>query len=123
MENEIKSVFDGWELQCYGDLSAVHEDGIARCAVGWLFHVGYRRAVRERISAYIQRHYDIPRDQWPDREDSVMIYANNVLKLTPEQFREADRRSQIAEALTALEAGLREDAIADGLPELLECAG
>lgn len=100
--NEIKSIWDGWEKQCYGKLD---DRAGGCCARGYLikqvfpFFWDVEREVYARVVPYIREHYSLPledEDGFDMGDDSIcIVYANNVLKLTPEQFREIDRLTRV----------------------------
>lgn len=105
--SEIPSIFDGWEKQCYDE--TCNSDG-ASCAVEYARKVIPLRAERHqhfrRIRDYLLQHYDIPVIYehpyegvfHPHKKVShAVVYANNVLKLTPEDFRRIDRLTAMEE--------------------------
>jgi hypothetical protein len=114
------SIWDGWKHQCYG----VFTDGKARCARGWivaskngLFIVDEReddpRVVDtyRRVAAWLRREiltpFTINDGKRIDIDDvEAIVIANNWLRLTPEQFRQIDRETQIAEAAEKLIASV-----------------
>ena len=111
--NEIKSIWDGWEKQLYG---CYKDDSGGACALGaapW-GNACRRAETLARVAAYIRTHYPMPwgfvdefNSRLSERDDvTVIVYANNTLKLTPEDFREIDRQTQVDEALKSIEAML-----------------
>lgn len=116
----LSSIWDGWEKQCYGTR---HDGGGKTCALGFLddqFGDCYRRKLEapiHRVAAYVrqnlpdaydlQTHYHV---HLPD-DYGCVAQANNILRLTPEQFREIDRLTQYEEAQKQLSAQI------DALPE------
>lgn len=118
--NMLPSIWDGWEKQCRF-LFGGH--GGPSCAQGWLGGSGHVAATYNgtyaRIARYLRDNYSIPRGAvriYPDPEDrhysyssqlfqhgqhldmahdgQVIAYANNELKLTPDDFRRIDRLTQ-----------------------------
>lgn len=91
------SLFEGWTKQLYHRLA---DDKGGYCALGWLNHIqvigritiGEYMDACDRIGDYIKTHYTLPFNHCPSGGGAI-VYANNVLKLTPEQFAEIDRRS------------------------------
>jgi hypothetical protein len=112
MMSEIKSIWDGWEKQLYGSYGK--GEG-ATCAQGYImFHNKAVDCVQNetytRVAAYIREHFNVPvtynglhpRGDNPYCDLHCIVYANNVLELTPEQFREIDRLTQIEAAVKPL---------------------
>lgn len=122
--SELKSVWDGWKDQCRYNMvkSAVKLFGFtfrpqAHCAIGYLFDFqsstvsAKSSEVLKKVGRYIQLHHDLPHiyhhpngmTMHPDTGlwDAV-IYANNELQLTPDQFREIDRLTQADEAANSI---------------------
>lgn len=110
---DLESIWD--QNQCFGLLAS----GGAYCAVGYLYYVaGCHSPVHEdpslvAVGRYIQKHWrDIPETykhpingciQHPRAIPiDAIIYANNELRLTPEQFREIDRLVQYEAQLAQL---------------------
>lgn len=110
---EIKSIWQGWTNQCYG---RTRDGEGGNCAIGYLLEVGTLQAQQwvdlanphvNRIGAYIQRNFELPEtfDGWmrPSTDESdAIVYANNVLRLTPQQFRDIDIASQLEAAVKPL---------------------
>lgn len=104
---EIKSIWDGWQNQFRrSQINAydywTSDNWPATCAMGF---IGFNRAdLVERVAAHILREFQlediasIGLYQF-SRPDNVIIFANNELHLTPEDFRRIDRETQI-EAVT-----------------------
>src|SRR5438309_2355382 len=119
---KIRTPFEGWTKQAFNERYG--DDG-AYCAIGYL---GSRRAygfIREeltacceRVARYIRANYKLPRyyrhpkeglwDMRTHRDSdgydvAPLVYANNVLKITPERFKAIDEHMQIMEALAAID--------------------
>lgn len=107
----MNSLWDGWTNQFYGDtcsdLPEVIPDADSNCALTWLwFERGMnwneRVAVAERIAPAIRAAYSVPAEYGPI---GVLIYANNTLRLTPDDFRRIDLLTQQESAgMPAVEA-------------------
>jgi len=123
--NKIKSIWDGWGKQLFGELF----DGKGGfCAIGWYDanarHLSVPPEVVERVASAIRKQYVLPTGRCSDMYGNslypshdgfhAVIYANNVLRLKPEEFRKIDRESQIGAAVRPL---VDSD---DMLPEFLE---
>jgi hypothetical protein len=108
----LKSIWDGWrrENQFYGSLYSDLPPVNADCA-GYQCAVIYPQSTPisdaeeaemkktfRRVATYIREKYPIPASL--TRDVSVLIHANNQLRLTPAQFRRIDRETQIAEGMT-----------------------
>lgn len=106
MENDNKnipaSIWDGWEKQ-----SNFADDGESKCAFMYVRPKGvpvmlFPQALADalcRVNNYICDHYDLP-ETWMryslDRDGyGAIFYANDVLKLTPNDFRRIDIETQI----------------------------
>jgi len=77
------SIWDGWVNQCRGDFV----NGDAYCALGWLGGYKFAPEVERRLMQVAQQLPNQSRFGY-----SVTIaYANNA-GMTPDQFRELDRR-------------------------------
>lgn len=102
MEPEVlgptESYFDGWENQCFGKLA----DNGAHCAYGWL-RVKHPEVevddIMVRIGLYVQSNYVLPAthdsggympNQPRINAHHATLYANDVLRLTPADFRRID---------------------------------
>ena len=124
----IRSPFDGWTQQVF-DKRTDFNGGY--CAVGQLGHASQNRFSRDeiiacanRVSRYIRANYELPRyynhpnerryDMQNYRETLTgadiipIIYANNVLRVSPERFLAIDQHMQIIEALQAIELNYAE---------------
>lgn len=96
---EIKSI---WEKQ----ITWRRDDGQGgHCALGWLDATLGRSLLHEdvpavhRVAAYLRANYSGPMFQDSFRDAAVIATANNLLPLTPEDFRRIDRETQIAEGM------------------------
>lgn len=114
---EIKSIFDGWQYQCF----FTRFNGIERCANGFLLDQWSNGlltsnevySIYHRIGRFIQKNYTLPEKHVhegtyeclrPKRNHlHAIVYANNNLKLTPDDFRRIDRETQLAEGMAAVE--------------------
>jgi len=112
----MKSIWDGWTKQTF---HVATDDQGGFCARGWYILGGGRVSSAERneaelrIGKYIQQNYELPdeyrhpnggRLQFPKTVAAhAIIYANNELKLTPNDFRRIDIETQIAEGMPAVE--------------------
>ena len=104
--NKVKSIWDGWKTQLFGQWSD-YKGGY--CALGYIDGAsGYSETIN-RVADYIRRNYDLPDNgSWADgyrnrldlrpngSASSVIIYANNILKFSPEDFRRIDILTQTA---------------------------
>lgn len=107
---ELKSIWDGREKQCFFRGS----DGGASCAAIYPSFSAGARETFERVAKSIRTRFDLPglhiheesRARMHPRTSAwdTIVYANNVLKLTPEDFRRIDRETQIAAAMPKVEA-------------------
>jgi len=106
---EIKSVFDGWEKQWIGGEPSTAGGG-SKCAFIHLHESGNDDQCA-RIGKHLMATFIMP-PSWstasgvrlrPDSNpDHAIVYANDVLRLTPAQFAEIDRLSQIEEQVRPL---------------------
>lgn len=126
--NEIKSIWDGWEKQCFFHCNT--DDG-KQCAMDYIAFAcgGIYANTKRRIAAFVRENYPKPgHDEVTPHWDGtlefdnamVVIYANNVLKLTPEDFRRIDRETQIEEALKKSETPEFTSAQQQQTPEFTE---
>lgn len=101
--NEIRSIWDGWERQV-NDAST--DDG--ECALNFLFSRSLARdawIAVGRVGEYIQRTMNPPMEWWPKHavrpqypatnEYDAVMWANDVLRLTPDQFRQIEINLQV----------------------------
>lgn len=126
-EQQIKSVWDGWEKQFHIEgpdtCTGVPRSQGGECALTFLHGVNTETLVR--VGNEIQKRYmeQLPEADWAMRHPrtnniDAIVCANNILKLTPEQFRELDRVTQVAEAVASAErqmadvAALQEEVLA-----------
>ena len=101
MENEIKSIWDGWvkQFRCPDGKEPIGCGDNATCAITYLPSayggnwkgIEWVSASWDRVSSYILLHYPEAANYWA----FPPIYANNELGWTPEKFREVDRLTQI----------------------------
>lgn len=110
--NEIKSIWDGWQKQCFGELWNSYGE---TCARGFIVqhegeHSDLTRETYQRVANYISREFEIVACDECCRSMStwlkamcIIVRANNELKLTPEEFRAIDRETQIEAALKSIE--------------------
>ena len=108
----LTSIWDGWEKQFFGTVHTNKEplndeffsDGY-RCAVLYPRNCfsAESQATFARVAPYIVKHYGEP-EECGLNPLAVVMWANNHLRLTPDQFREIDRLTQIAEGLAAIES-------------------
>lgn len=111
----IPSIFDGWKKQI---IHRSTDGNGAFCANGWIRQTGDFRFLDPsiaRVAGRIRRQYILPNvyahpngGDWPlfgdsDTDVAVLAYANNELKLTPDDFRRIDRETQIEAALKSIE--------------------
>ena len=116
--NELTSLWDGWTNQCFGAPVDYHGK---RCATNYASlrsrtTAGKAKAVTElyeRVADHLRTRYDIPATfsiqsrtatytGFRSRNNDVIIYANDVLRLTPDDFRRIDIETQIAAAVEPL---------------------
>ena len=116
--NELTSLWDGWTKQCFGAAADYHGK---RCATRYaslrsMATTGKAKAVTElyeRVAGHLRTRYDIPATfsiqshttiytGFRSRNADVIIYANDVLRLTPDDFRRIDLETQIAAAVEPL---------------------
>ena len=103
---EPSSIWDGWTRQCYYTMYDQNTD--SHCATGWVTGKLGRPAIFKRVADYIREKYNLhgpikvtdPDYVWNSDMDMdvdvhVIIYANNALRLTPEEFRSIDRLTQV----------------------------
>lgn len=106
-----RSIWDGWEKQIY--FRAADGNG-GFCARGFTAGQCFE-AVDEteaRVGRYIQQHYELPQthELWFDgfelkpctKPVHAIVYANDSLKLTPDDFRRIDRETQMEEMARTL---------------------
>jgi hypothetical protein len=118
-EGIMKSIWDGWERQAFG----IDNDGQGgNCAMGYLMRLNGRIGLFEfvrvqarlaAVAAYIKQHYELPDSHVHERfggtyypkkspEDTI-VYANNNLRLTPDDFRRIDIETQIQAGMPDVE--------------------
>ena len=108
---QIPSLWDGWEKQCYFRL---RDHTGATCAMGFIYkggNVGEEDEKLERIGIYLRQHYSIPNERTVYPHWTAITYANNWLRLTPEQFREIDRLSKIEAVVKPLVDSVEQELI------------
>lgn len=115
------SIWDGWEKQFRFPADGPMIGGPIRdgwdCAITWIGERGLFKAqpTLERVANFIKQNYEIPCDRcWPSM---VIVYANNVLGLTPDDFRRIDRLTAIEE----MARKLVESAEGTEVPKEAEC--
>ena len=107
---EIKSIWDGWEKQCYFKTRNAQGE---TCAVGYLIpesmyndyiYAEYIDSQLAVVGRYMREQMGIVVDKslYTFLDWGTVVHANNVLRWTPEQFREIDRLSQIEAAIKPL---------------------
>ena len=108
------SLWDNWKHQCYNML---HDEQGAHCAMGYLMATHYADYAQvylfklEPIAKLIRELYQIPATYYHPGGGALrpgthsvdcIVYANNVLRLTPEEFREIDIAAQVDAAVRPL---------------------
>ena len=113
---KIRTPFEGWTKQAFNER---HNDDGAHCAIGYIgsrcgeFTREEIVACCHRVARYIRANYKLPRyythpiqgetldmQTWRDSQGydtAPLIYANNVLKITPERFKAIDEHMQVME--------------------------
>src|SRR5438093_266562 len=119
----IKSIWDGWKHQTFGRLTGTgRHSELQHCAIGWLDHKATAKKIGklelegrlQAIAGYLRTTYEdrwnrmVKRqsETWPTIVTNVIVWANDVLRLTPRQFRAIDRKLQLEAALKAAEQQL-----------------
>ncbi len=89
-----RSAFEGWtkEKQCFGLL---HDSERRMCAIGWLeLHIAsytdFQRTIH-RIAPLLRERF--PGIDPRSNVDTVIVFANDVLRLDPEVFRSLDQEA------------------------------
>lgn len=118
---ELESIWNGWEKQCF--YRGSHGD--ARCAAIYPNFSADSVKTFDRVAKYLRVMFALPDVHIHEVSKALMrpqldswdaiVYANNVLKLTPEQFREIDRATQLAEGMAAVERLVDSVEVADGI--------
>jgi len=124
-QENVESVFDGWEKQCFGHLSQQDSSGqFGFCALG---HLGAKGIIKLdwkdkagncvaddptviRIANWIKRNWSFGPMQsmttMPQvKPNTIITYANDLLKKTPADFRRADICSRAEELREELKNG------------------